>query len=267
MSTHYTTLGLTSSASEADIRRAYRQLVWITHPDRTPDPAAHARYLAVNDAYEVLSNPARRAAYDAALEWRATARPKPVTPPVAQRPGAQPRGRPPHSARQPPPNRPHGRTTPRTASFDLRPYAHLIRGSGRVLLAFGLLLLLDYAFLYRTTSTRVLALNVVSSSYPAVMVTTWGRIPVYSPVPANLLQLPLEVRYTPIFRFTRSARLPNGQHLVVENPESTLLGFVYFMLLLALLSQWLWLSLSMRLNSLMLASATAVLIVLLMLRH
>ncbi|SES81748.1 J domain-containing protein [Hymenobacter actinosclerus] len=104
MSTHYATLGLPASASAADIRRAYRQLVWITHPDRTPDPAAHARYLAVNDAYEVLSNPARRAAYDAALEWRATAaqrpapRPAPATPP---RPTA-PHHRPPAGFRRPP---------------------------------------------------------------------------------------------------------------------------------------------------------------------
>lgn len=73
MSTHYATLGVPATASAADIRQAYRKLVWLTHPDRTPDPAAHEQYLAVNEAYEVLNNPARRAAYDAALQWRATA--------------------------------------------------------------------------------------------------------------------------------------------------------------------------------------------------
>ena len=62
--THYEVLELPENASAADIRRAYRRLVLLTHPDRTPDPAAHARYLAINTAYEVLSDPGRRAAYD-----------------------------------------------------------------------------------------------------------------------------------------------------------------------------------------------------------
>ncbi|MDQ2771946.1 MAG: DnaJ domain-containing protein [Bacteroidota bacterium] len=62
--THYEVLELPENAPAADIRRAYRRLVLLTHPDRTPDPAAHARYLAINAAYEVLSDPGRRAGYD-----------------------------------------------------------------------------------------------------------------------------------------------------------------------------------------------------------
>ncbi|MBF9142531.1 J domain-containing protein [Hymenobacter properus] len=65
--THYEALELPENASAADIRHAYRRLVLLTHPDRTPDPAAHARYLAVNTAYEVLSAPGRRAQYDGEL--------------------------------------------------------------------------------------------------------------------------------------------------------------------------------------------------------
>ena len=61
---HYEALELPATAPAADIRSAYRRLVLLTHPDRTPDPAAHARYLAINAAYEVLSDPARRATYD-----------------------------------------------------------------------------------------------------------------------------------------------------------------------------------------------------------
>ncbi|SHJ68794.1 DnaJ domain-containing protein [Hymenobacter daecheongensis DSM 21074] len=67
MTTHYQTLGLDEGASAEEIRRAYRRLVLLTHPDRTPDPAAHARYLLVNEAYEVLSDARRRAGYDALL--------------------------------------------------------------------------------------------------------------------------------------------------------------------------------------------------------
>ncbi|WBA40708.1 J domain-containing protein [Hymenobacter canadensis] len=64
---YYAVLELSTQASPEDIRRAYRRLVLSTHPDRTPDPAQHRRYLAINEAYETLSDPARRAAYDAAL--------------------------------------------------------------------------------------------------------------------------------------------------------------------------------------------------------
>jgi curved DNA-binding protein CbpA len=66
--THYEALELPPNAPAADIRRAYRRLVLLTHPDRTPDPAAHARYLVVNAAYETLSDPGRRHAYDLALQ-------------------------------------------------------------------------------------------------------------------------------------------------------------------------------------------------------
>ncbi|GAA3918218.1 J domain-containing protein [Hymenobacter algoricola] len=82
MTTHYQTLDLTEQASTDDIRRAYRRLVLITHPDRTPDPAAHARYLAINEAYDVLGNARRRAGYDALL-W------------VRRNPPAAPAGAPP----------------------------------------------------------------------------------------------------------------------------------------------------------------------------
>jgi len=71
--THYQALELPENATPADIRRAYRRLVLLTHPDRTADPAAHARYLTINAAYETLSVPARRQAYDATLRWPSSA--------------------------------------------------------------------------------------------------------------------------------------------------------------------------------------------------
>lgn len=67
MTTHYTVLGLPEQATLTDIKREYRRLVLLTHPDRTSDSTAHQRYLAINEAYETLSDPARRAAYDAVL--------------------------------------------------------------------------------------------------------------------------------------------------------------------------------------------------------
>ena len=61
----YDVLGVSRSAGEADIKRAYRQLAMKYHPDRNPgDAAAEARFKEVNEAYEVLKDPQKKAAYD-----------------------------------------------------------------------------------------------------------------------------------------------------------------------------------------------------------
>jgi len=64
MTDHYTALGVASSASLADIKKAFRQKASQYHPDRNPDANAPARFRAVQEAYEVLSDDARRLAYD-----------------------------------------------------------------------------------------------------------------------------------------------------------------------------------------------------------
>jgi curved DNA-binding protein len=61
---YYKTLGIERSASEADIKKAYRKLARKHHPDVSKAPDAQARMQEVNEAYEVLHDPARRAAYD-----------------------------------------------------------------------------------------------------------------------------------------------------------------------------------------------------------
>ncbi len=71
----YAMLGVAPTATPAEIRQAYRRLVRQYHPDRHPgDPAAHARMVEINAAYAVLSDPDRRAAYDAARRRPSTPR-------------------------------------------------------------------------------------------------------------------------------------------------------------------------------------------------
>jgi molecular chaperone DnaJ len=61
----YTVLGVPRDATEADIKKAYRKLAMEWHPDRNNgDKAAEEQFKLVTEAYEVLRDPEKRAAYD-----------------------------------------------------------------------------------------------------------------------------------------------------------------------------------------------------------
>lgn len=64
MTDHYTNLGLNSAATLADIKKAFRQQASFWHPDKNASPQAPARFRAVQEAYEVLSDAEKRQAYD-----------------------------------------------------------------------------------------------------------------------------------------------------------------------------------------------------------
>ena len=64
MTDHYAALGLGSAATLADIKKAFRQKASQYHPDRNSAPDAPARFRAVQEAYDVLSDPDKRQAYD-----------------------------------------------------------------------------------------------------------------------------------------------------------------------------------------------------------
>lgn len=65
---HYGVLGLSRGCTQAQIRDAYRVLARRFHPDVNPGEDATARSQALNAAYETLSDPARRRAYDRELD-------------------------------------------------------------------------------------------------------------------------------------------------------------------------------------------------------
>jgi len=62
---YYSVLGVPKSASEAEIKSAYRKLAMKFHPDRNPgNKEAEARFKSINEANEVLSDPKKRQTYD-----------------------------------------------------------------------------------------------------------------------------------------------------------------------------------------------------------
>jgi len=70
MRDYYATLQVDPGADPEVIEVAYRRLARKWHPDTNADPQAGARMQELNEAYEVLGDPARRQRYDAALVGR-----------------------------------------------------------------------------------------------------------------------------------------------------------------------------------------------------
>ena len=68
--THYDTLGIPSTATPEEIKRAYRSLSLKLHPDRTSDPSVIDKYKAVNEAYEILGKPSEKQRYDFELNHK-----------------------------------------------------------------------------------------------------------------------------------------------------------------------------------------------------
>ncbi|ETS00589.1 DnaJ-domain-containing protein [Trichoderma reesei RUT C-30] len=62
---YYDTLGVSPQATELEIKKAYRKLAIVHHPDKNPnDPTAHEKFQAIGEAYQVLSDADLRKAYD-----------------------------------------------------------------------------------------------------------------------------------------------------------------------------------------------------------
>ncbi len=70
---YYSTLGVAKTATEKEVKQAFRKLARKHHPDVNPgDKSAEAKFKEINEAYEVLGDPAKRKKYDElGANWRA----------------------------------------------------------------------------------------------------------------------------------------------------------------------------------------------------
>jgi curved DNA-binding protein len=69
---YYETFGLPRNAAQEDIKRAYRKLARKYHPDVSKEPDAESRFKELGEAYAVLKDPEKRAAYDqVGSHWKA----------------------------------------------------------------------------------------------------------------------------------------------------------------------------------------------------
>src|SRR5436190_11128655 len=70
---YYASLGVAKTATDKEVKQAYRKLARKHHPDVNPgDKGAENRFKEINEAYEVLGDPAKRKKYDElGANWRA----------------------------------------------------------------------------------------------------------------------------------------------------------------------------------------------------
>ncbi len=61
---YYRILGVPRDATQREIKKAYRKLARLYHPDRNPQPIAKTKFRKINAAYEVLGEPEKRKEYD-----------------------------------------------------------------------------------------------------------------------------------------------------------------------------------------------------------
>jgi molecular chaperone DnaJ len=62
---YYEVLGVSRTASDAELKKAFKKLAMKYHPDRNPDdPAANEKFKEAAEAYEILSDSEKKSAYD-----------------------------------------------------------------------------------------------------------------------------------------------------------------------------------------------------------
>lgn len=70
MENPYNILGVSPTATTEEIKKAYRSLAMRHHPDRNTGPGAESRFNAIKTAYELLSDPQKKAEYNQSLNNR-----------------------------------------------------------------------------------------------------------------------------------------------------------------------------------------------------
>jgi len=216
---YYQILGIEQSATEGDIKRAFRRLANKYHPDKNADPQAEEIFKGINEAYDVLGDPSKRVLYDGTLA-------NPFDPIPEQTPK--------HRDPAYRPNRPKvRRKSDQERLWDLMaqylPYTQKIS-----ILCFVVagLLLVDFAWPTRITNEQISTVS-TRVSYSRNSTTTWWVIKTSG---GHVIDLPFtasdfyqpndKVRIHTSYFFAVPLRVQGNQH--TENIKTTIYGNFIF---------------------------------------
>jgi curved DNA-binding protein CbpA len=73
---YYQILEIAKTASLPEIKKAFREKALLFHPDHNPDPEAVEKFKAIQEAYDILSDPALRQEYDQGKKSAVTDKPR-----------------------------------------------------------------------------------------------------------------------------------------------------------------------------------------------
>jgi curved DNA-binding protein CbpA len=168
----YAILGVSASAGRAEIKRAFRKLAIRFHPDKNPSPEAKSLFQEINEAYDTLDDPDKRALYDAR---QANPLAEIISEPIRTHRDPAYRRR---SANMPP--RPRG---PSASYILMRDSLKYMRWISRVGLLVSTLFFLDYFLPYHQTEERIREIYAVRQSrstvYRVVLTETGRKIKFY----------------------------------------------------------------------------------------
>jgi DnaJ domain len=159
---YYQTLGVKYSATQEEIKRAYRKLAVLYHPDKNNDPSAENIFKNINEAYDVLGDPVKKNMYDLRFTTAFTQAPYEETP----------RHRDPAYRRQPGVRRKSDRERLKDLMRQYMPWATRITW---LCFAFALLILIDFSLPNRIDHEKIIETN-VRRTYARNYSTTWWVI-------------------------------------------------------------------------------------------
>ena len=145
MEDYYQILGVSRSASNEEIKRAYRKLALRYHPDKTSDPSAHERIKKINEAYDVLGDPEKKRSYD-------LGRYKPLVDAFKDTESTPPHRDPAYRRRRPPVNRKNEKSGMQELMEAYTPFVAKISLTAFI---FCMALLIDYALPFAKTTEKI----------------------------------------------------------------------------------------------------------------
>ena len=172
MKDYYAILGVSTSASESEIKKAFRKLAVRYHPDKNASAEAKPRFLEINEAYDVLGDRVKRALYD---ERRANPFSELLEEPTPQHRDPAYRRRTPYQA---------SKREPPATYILMRDYLKYMLWVSRIGLVAAFLFFLDYLMPYRQVDEAIEEIYAVrtrraGAAYHIILTESGRKIKLY----------------------------------------------------------------------------------------